>query len=107
MLLVEDADDIYQFRDAEDSESGKNEVRIYMNKETWDANFYGGNSNLTLISGEKENQYSYFTKNGNSEDWYCLKLVIIIAMQVDWYQIEDLPNLKFKENLSLFTTVLE
>ena len=46
----EDADDIYQFRDVEDSESGKNEVQIYMNKETWDDFHRGIYSNLTLIS---------------------------------------------------------
>jgi len=47
----EDPDDIYQIIDSEDSESGKTEHRVYLNKETWDANYYSSlNFNLLLTT---------------------------------------------------------
>ncbi len=47
----DDPDDIYQTVDGAETESGKTEIRIYLNKETWDANYYSSlNFNLLLIS---------------------------------------------------------
>lgn len=47
----DDPDDIYETVDAEDSESGKTETHITLNKETWDANYYSSlNFNLLLVT---------------------------------------------------------
>lgn len=44
-------DKIYKSTNSEDSESGKEEMDVYMNRETWQANFYTTlYSNLTLMS---------------------------------------------------------
>ncbi len=47
----EDPDDIYKTVDGKDTESGNTEIHIYMNKETWDANYYSSlNFNLLLTT---------------------------------------------------------
>ena len=47
----DDPDKIYESEDAEDSESGKDETQIYLNRSTWDANYYGSlNFNLLLTT---------------------------------------------------------
>ncbi|MBT4267491.1 MAG: CPBP family intramembrane metalloprotease [Deltaproteobacteria bacterium] len=47
----DDPDQIYQTVDKANTESGKTETRVYLNKETWDANYYSSlNFNLLLIS---------------------------------------------------------
>jgi hypothetical protein len=44
-------DDIYQTVDSAETESGKTETRVHLNKETWDANYYSSlNFNLLLTS---------------------------------------------------------
>ena len=47
----DDPDEIYQTVPGTMTESGKTENRVYLNKETWDANYYSSlNFNLLLIS---------------------------------------------------------
>jgi len=47
----DDSDKIYEFDSAEDSESGKDETQIYLNRSTWEANYYGSlDFNLLLIT---------------------------------------------------------
>lgn len=47
----EDRGDIYKVIEAEDSESEKTEISIYLNKETWQADFYGNiYGNLLFIT---------------------------------------------------------
>lgn len=47
----DDSDDIYQTVDKDDSASGKEETHIYMNRETWNADFYNSlNFNLLLTT---------------------------------------------------------
>ncbi len=46
-----DPDKIYRTTDRDDSESGKEEVSIYLNESTWEANYYGNlYSNLLLTT---------------------------------------------------------
>ena len=127
----EDADDIYQFRDAEDSESGKNEVQIYMNKETWDVNFHRGiYSNLTLISfwdlyehscekDPKGEVYQYsaapFAFNKFYKKWqFWLPIGIALSSyanfednnQVDWYLYRGLTKSQIqRESFPLYYSV--
>ena len=55
----DDSDDIYETVDEEDSRSGKNETNVYLNKETWEANFYYSlNFNLLLTTWGDMYQHS-------------------------------------------------
>ena len=46
----EDPDAIYNTTEAEDSESDKTEISVYLNKSTWDANYYGSLYNNLLLT---------------------------------------------------------
>jgi len=47
----DDPDDIYKTTEADESESGKTETDVYLNRQTWDAIYYGALlQNLTFMS---------------------------------------------------------
>jgi hypothetical protein len=55
----DDPDDIYETIDEEDSESGKEEIRVTLNKETWDAHYFSNiYGNLLFITWGDLYQYS-------------------------------------------------